>query len=161
MTLIILAALVSARFHHGHVVDPAARPAAIVLDALPSAVVKDEQVPKAFDWRSVDGTSMVTADVNQHVPTYCGSCWIHGTLAALNDRIKVARRGAFPDVMISRQAAMNCVPSLQDPDSPPPGCNGGDPWDIHKHLSTSPLPDETCQPYEAKNGVCDSAGQCR
>ena len=24
-----------------------------------------------------------------------------------------------------------------------------------------PLPDESCQPYEAKNGVCDASGQCR
>ena len=91
----------------------------------------------------------------------CGSCWIHGTLAALNDRIKIARGGAFPDVMLSRQAAMNCVPSLKAPDDPPPGCDGGDPWDIHHHLSKHPLPDETCQPYEAKNGVCDASGECR
>ena len=104
---------------------------------------------------------MVTTDVNQHIPTYCGSCWIHGTLAALNDRIKIARKGAFPDVMISRQAAMNCIKSRDAPDEPPPGCNGGDPWSIHEHMARSPLPDETCQPYEAKNGVCDASGQCR
>lgn len=86
--------------------------------------------------------------------------WIHGTIAALNDRIKVARGGAFPDVMISRQAAMNCVPSYNATE-PPPGCNGGDPWMIHSYLATARLPDETCQPYEAKNGVCDPAGRCR
>lgn len=91
----------------------------------------------------------------------CGSCWIHGTIAALNDRIKVARGAAYPDVMLSRQAALNCIRSRSAPDEPPQGCNGGDPWDIHEHLSHSPLPDETCQPYEAKNGVCDTSGVCR
>lgn len=104
---------------------------------------------------------MVTTDVNQHIPVYCGSCWIHGTLAALNDRIKIARKGAFPDVMLSRQTAMNCVVSLKAPEEPAPGCNGGDPWDIHAYMAKNPLPDETCQPYEAKNGVCDASGTCR
>ena len=99
--------------------------------------------------------------MNQHIPVYCGSCWIHGTLAALNDRIKIARAGAFPDVMLSRQAAMNCVPLLSAPDMPPPGCNGGDPWSIHSYMSKHPLPDESCQPYEAKNGMCNAEGQCR
>lgn len=144
--------------HHGHRVS--ARSAPLILTALPSITV--DTVPASFDWRSVDGVSYVTADVNQHIPVYCGSCWIHGTLAALNDRIKIARKAAFPDVMLSRQAAMNCVPSLQALDEPPPGCDGGDPWDIHTYMAKSgTLPDETCQPYEAKNGQCDAAGQCR
>jgi cathepsin X len=82
-------------------------------------------------------------------------------LAALNDRIKIARKGAFPDVMLSRQAAMNCVTALSAPDMPPPGCNGGDPWSIHSYMSKHALPDESCQPYEAKNGMCNAEGQCR
>lgn len=99
---------------------------------------------------------MVVADVNQHLPTYCGSCWIHGTIAALNDRIKIARGAAFPDVMLSRQVAMNCVSSNGSY-----GCEGGDPVAIHDYMTKNPLPDETCQPYEAKNGVCNPSGQCR
>ena len=83
---------------------------------------------------------MVTTDVNQHIPVYCGSCWIHGTLAALNDRIKIARKGAFPDVMLSRQTAMNCVVSLKAPEEPAPGCNGGDPWDIHAYMAKNHSP---------------------
>jgi cathepsin X len=163
MFLLPLAPLLAASpLHHGHRVNRAARTQPLILTALPSSTLADSEVPSVWDWRNLgDGVSMVTADVNQHIPVYCGSCWIHGTLAALNDRIKIARRGAFPDVMISRQAAMNCVPSLSTPEDAPPGCNGGDPWDIHTYLAHSPLPDETCQPYEAKNGVCDAANQCR
>ena len=159
LSTLLLCSATSA-IHHGHVVDRAARTQSLILTALPSAAA-DEALPSTFDWRNVDGKNFVTADVNQHIPIYCGSCWIHGTLAALNDRIKIARNAAFPDVMLSRQAAMNCVPLLSAPDMPPPGCNGGDPWSIHHYMSKHPLPDESCQPYEAKNGMCNAEGQCR
>jgi len=145
---------------HGHQ-RAAVRPPPLVLSALPS--LSAAAIPASFDWRNVGGRSLVTADVNQHIPTYCGSCWIHGTIAALNDRIKIARDGQFPDIMLSRQVAMNCVHALDDPHkkAAPSGCHGGDPWAIHSHMVHAPLPDETCQPYEAKNGMCDPAGQCR
>ena len=42
-----------------------------------------------------------------------------------------------------------------------PGCGGGDPWMIFEHMEREHVPDETCQPYEAKNGVCDAPGVCR
>ena len=152
---------VQSSVYHGHKVDHSSRPPQLVLSTLPSTSIADSEVPRNFDWRNIEGRSMVTADVNQHVPVYCGSCWIHGTLAMLNDRIKVARNAAFPDVMLSRQAAMNCVHDYQRPDAAAPGCDGGDPMSILLHMTRSPLPDESCQPYEARNGVCDAAGQCR
>eukprot|EP00930_Biecheleria_cincta_P072045 TRINITY_DN5948_c0_g1_i2.p1 TRINITY_DN5948_c0_g1~~TRINITY_DN5948_c0_g1_i2.p1 ORF type:complete len:396 (-),score=37.62 TRINITY_DN5948_c0_g1_i2:149-1246(-) len=117
-------------------------------------------LPKSFDWRDVNGVSLVTTDVNQHIPQYCGSCWIHGTTAALNDRIKVMRQGKFPDVMLSRQAIMNCVPA-PDGHGDPPGCNGGDTWMIHKYLSTNKTPDESCMPYQARNMGCAADTVCR
>ena len=149
--------------HHGHVSSLDFRPphlrerlASPRPDGLP-----DDVLPDHLDWRNVGGVSYVTADVNQHIPQYCGSCWIHGTTAALNDRIKLARRAAFPDAMLSRQALMNCVPSLQNASEPPPGCDGGDAWMLHTYLSEHAVGDESCLPYEAKNGACDAAGRCR
>ena len=151
---------------HGHVSSAGRRPAAreehLLDDRGPAPVttlsVSVVQPPDAWDWRNVDGINYATSDVNQHIPTYCGSCWVHGTVSALNDRIKVLRKARFPDVMISRQAVMNCVPATpvgDAPSGPPPGCGGGDPWMIHDYILEHPVPDETCQPYEAKNGVCD------
>mmetsp|Transcript_55787 Transcript_55787/g.120557 ORF Transcript_55787/g.120557 Transcript_55787/m.120557 type:complete len:395 (-) Transcript_55787:180-1364(-) len=130
--------------------------------ASPSGVelVGELPLPKVFDWRSVNGKSFVTSDVNQHIPQYCGSCWIHGTTATLNDRIKVFRGGAFPDVMLSRQALMNCVPQPNG-SYPAPGCNGGDAYQIHSYLKNNSVPDETCMPYQAKNGVCEPEWVCR
>lgn len=115
----------------------------------------------SFDWRAVNGVSLVTPDVNQHIPQYCGACWIHGTTSALNDRIKVMRKGQFPDVMLSRQAMMNCVPAANGTGDPPPGCNGGDAWMIHKYLASNKVPDESCMPYQARNMGCSSDTVCR
>jgi len=157
------AATASASSFHGHRSSAMHRPPAhheLIASPRPDAVLADGDVPRAFDWRNVNGISYVTADVNQHIPTYCGSCWIHGTVAALNDRIKIARQAAFPDAMLSRQALMNCVPD-HNASLPPPGCNGGDAWMIQHHLAHHSVGDETCPPYAARNGKCDALGRCR
>jgi len=123
-------------------------------------LVADDALPASWDWRNVSGRNLVTSDVNQHIPQYCGACWIHGTIAAYNDRIKIMRNGAFPDVMLGRQSVMNCVPA-PDGISPPPGCDGGDSWMIHKYLKERPMPDETCMPYIAQNMGCRDDTICR
>ena len=159
--------------HHGHVSSkwrPAHRETFLLAEnggRQPAPVA----LPSTFDWRNVDGVNYVTFDVNQHLPKYCGSCWVHGTVSALNDRIKIQRRAKFPDVMLSRQALMNCVPAspmngsqkalLAAAQAPPPGCDGGDPWMIHEYMQRVPIPDETCQPYEAQNQACNALGMCR
>lgn len=123
-------------------------------------LVATRALPSVFDWRNVGGTSFVTPDLNQHIPIYCGSCYIHGSVHALNDRIKVMRKAKFPDVMVSRQALMNCVP---DPagKGPPPGCNGGDAFQVHKYLHGNKIPDDSCMPYVAHNMGCTPLTICR
>ena len=48
---------------------------------------------------------------NQHIPP-CpqGSCWAHGTLSALADRIKIARQAnlGYADIQLSVQHMLNC-----------------------------------------------------
>jgi cathepsin X len=159
--LSLMFALPAAKIFHGHVRQT--RPVEaleFVTGVRPEHALAHEDIPASLDWRNVDGVSYVTADVNQHIPQYCGGCWIHGTLAALNDRIKMARKAAFPDVMLARQVVVNCVPPHNKSEAPP-GCNGGDPFLIHHYMKHKSIPDETCQPYEAKNGVCDDMGTCR
>eukprot|EP00929_Paragymnodinium_shiwhaense_P032365 TRINITY_DN17948_c0_g1_i1.p1 TRINITY_DN17948_c0_g1~~TRINITY_DN17948_c0_g1_i1.p1 ORF type:complete len:391 (+),score=90.07 TRINITY_DN17948_c0_g1_i1:99-1175(+) len=125
-----------------------------------ATLLGSSKLPENWDWRSVDGKNFAAPDVNQHIPQYCGSCWIHGTTASMNDRIKIMRMGQWPDVMLSRQALMNCVP--QDNGSyPGPGCDGGDFSMIFNYLLKNKVPDESCLPYAAKNGVCEAEFVCR
>lgn len=130
----------------------------LIISPLPAEYLDDASIPEHWDWRNVDGVSYVTSDVNQHIPQYCGSCWIHGTVAALNDRIKIKRQGQFPDVMLSRQMVVNCAKNESDV---APGCLGGEPWMVFKLMLREPVPDESCQPYEAKNSVCTPWHVCR
>ncbi len=39
----------------------------------------------------------------QHIPKYCGSCFLHATLSTIADRLKIAKGGKSPDVMLGRQ----------------------------------------------------------
>ncbi len=60
-----------------------------------------DDLPSVWEWNNIDNTSYITNIRNQHVPQYCGSCWAHAATSALSDRIKIARKGAWPDVNIS------------------------------------------------------------
>merc|ERR1740127_388223 len=67
-----------------------------------------EGYPSDFTWCNKDGVSYCTASLNQHIPQYCGSCWAHGSVSALGDRIKIARKARSPDVQLSVQHILNC-----------------------------------------------------
>lgn len=76
----------------------------------PRTLNKTKQNPKRAD---VDGVSHLTPSWNQHIPQYCGSCWAHGTLSMVQDRLKIAKvkaSDAAPDVMLGRQTLLNCAP---------------------------------------------------
>jgi len=123
-------------------------------------LLAEQPLPSSLDYRNLNGQNMVVSDWNQHIPNYCGSCWIHGTLSALSDRIKLMRNGQFPDVRLGRQSILNCVP---DPEGkgPPPGCHGGSPDMIHKYMYENKVPDESCMPYQGVNMGCQADTVCR
>mmetsp|Transcript_35672 Transcript_35672/g.54584 ORF Transcript_35672/g.54584 Transcript_35672/m.54584 type:complete len:100 (+) Transcript_35672:24-323(+) len=60
-----------------------------------------DEIPDSFQWNNANGTNLVTNMRNQHVPQYCGSCWAHAATSVLSDRIKIKRKGAWPDINIS------------------------------------------------------------
>jgi cathepsin X len=115
--------------------------------------------PKEYNWCDMDGKSYCTRSRNQHVPQYCGSCWAHGSISALGDRIKIARKGQGIDIDLSVQHILNCG----DVGS----CHGGSvagPYQFIKSLSEqgSGISYETSNPYlacssESQVGICPHA----
>jgi len=111
-----------------------------------------EKYPDDFTWCDKDGVNYCTMSRNQHIPQYCGSCWAHGALSALADRVKIARGGKGIDINPSVQHILNCNAGGS--------CHGGDSgalyqW-VHKNGGVST---ETSQPYlacssESKEGFC-------
>merc|ERR1719502_928796 len=120
---------------------------------LPHETLKSEDLPASFSWCD---KGMCTMSRNQHIPQYCGSCWAHGSVSALGDRIKIARKGKGIDINLSVQHLLNCgnVGS----------CHGGSvdgPYQWLHRLSQSGtgISYETQQPYlacssESQEGIC-------
>jgi cathepsin X len=76
-------------------------------------------LPASFNWGDIDGVSYLTHSLNQHIPQYCGSCWAHGALSALSDRIKIAREGLGDEINLSIQYILNCAGDVAG------SCHGG------------------------------------
>merc|ERR1712072_83804 len=122
----------------------------------PQDYIKDSDLPSNFTWCDKDGVNYCTKSLNQHIPQYCGSCWAHGAVSALGDRIKIARKGKGIDINLSVQHILNCggVGS----------CHGGsvdEPYQWIHQLSKSGkgISYDTSNPYlacssESDQGIC-------
>eukprot|EP00897_Mesotaenium_endlicherianum_P007528 jgi/Mesen1/6803/ME000035S06180 len=124
----------------------------LLLSARSHEAMAKSDLPKEFFWGNVSGVNYLTESKNQHIPQYCGSCWAFGTTSALSDRIKILRKAAWPDTVLSAQVLINCHGGGT--------CEGGNPYGVYEYMAKSGLPDETCQNYEAVDGVCRPFGQC-
>jgi len=98
--------------------------------------------------------------LNQHIPQYCGSCWAHGSVSALQDRINIKRNNKGINIQLSVQHMLNCggVGS----------CHGGTvdgPYQWIKSIGDKTgtgISYTTSQPYfacstENKEGLCKGA----
>ena len=114
------------------------------------------ELPETLIWNDVEGVNYLTNIRNQHVPQYCGSCWAHAATSALSDRIKIARKAAWPDINIAPQVLISC--SQDD------GCHGGEAYNAFEWMNKNEVTDETCSIYRARghdNGAeCSSMIQC-
>merc|ERR1712216_871918 len=108
--------------------------------------------PATHNWCDLNGTNFCTISRNQHIPQYCGSCWAHGAISALADRVKIARGGKGIDINPSIQHLLNCGTAGS--------CNGGDEGAAYQWiLKNGHIATETSQPYlacsrDSKEGFC-------
>jgi len=123
-----------------------------ITEPLPQDYINTADLPEEWDWRSVNGTNFLTWDKNQHIPTYCGSCWAQGTTSALSDRISIMRDGAWPSIDLAPQVLINCGGGGD--------CDGGNPGGVYTYAHRHGLPDQTCQAYQAKNLQCGDLAVC-
>merc|ERR1719231_2156811 len=124
---------------------------------LPHEYIATESLPTNFSWCDKDGVNYCTKSLNQHIPQYCGSCWAHGSVSALGDRIKIKRGGKGIDINLSVQHILNC--------GEVGSCHGGSvdgpyQWlhDISRRTGTG-IVYETSNPYmacssESTEGFC-------
>merc|ERR1712151_931713 len=122
-------------------------------------------LPDDFTWCNKDGVNYCTPSLNQHIPQYCGSCWAHGSVSALGDRIKIARKGEDAgttkgiEIDLSVQHILNCGNIGS--------CHGGSvdgpyQW-LHKMSKTGTgIAYDTANPYmacssESEQGFCPHA----
>ena len=135
---------------------------------LPHTYIDTSSLPNSFHWGNVSGTSYLTHSLNQHIPQYCGSCWAHGALSSLADRIKISRgfghaidaRHNAPgnkldsislldsfgdDINLSIQFILNCGTDVAG------SCLGGTATGTYEFIKSVSgfVPYDTCQPYIA------------
>lgn len=126
----------------------------VVYSPLPHEYIEKTDLPEEFDWRNVDGVNYCTKDLNQHIPVYCGSCWAHGAMSALGDRIKIERKAAWPDVNLSVQVILNCGTHIAG------SCHGGSGSGAYEFTHKHGVPDDTCQLYRAVDDECTDLNVC-
>lgn len=79
-----------------------------VIGTTPAEYMSAQDLPDELNWCDKDGVNYCTTSRNQHIPQYCGSCWAHGTVSALGDRIKIARKAKGTDINLAVQHILNC-----------------------------------------------------
>jgi hypothetical protein len=115
-------------FDYAHGPRPVDRSRSTASERVITPLPRYEDAPESWDVRSVGRakTNYASPSRNQHIPVYCGSCWAHGPLSALNDRFNLASKGAWPQTFLSPQHLVNCMPPPADKSQGAGGCFGGE-----------------------------------
>ncbi len=106
-------------------------------------------IPESVDWR-IDG-----AVTNVKDQAYCGSCWAHGAVGAIEGRVAI--RDRKPAVPLSEQYIVDCFWDLDHKDL---GCFGGQTEDAYHYITHTShgIPHEADYPYLGVNDYCHYDG---
>jgi len=121
----------------------------VVGEVVKTHIVRAATLPDSWCWKS---KGLLSTDLNQHIPVYCGSCWAHAAMSSLADRIMIQTNGTQRDVIPSIQVMINCGTAGS--------CNGGDSNAANAWVYKNGIPDVTCQQYQAKNMACNEMNTC-
>lgn len=107
------------------------------------------QLPENLFWGNYSGPlfppgNYLTQPKNQHIPQYCGACWVFSATSAMADRLRIAHNMAWPEILIAPQPVLSCYQ-----DDGMQGCNGGDHMNTYWWISQNGITDESCSPYRA------------
>ncbi len=112
-------------------------------------------LPESWNWGNINNINYLTKNLNQHIPQYCGSCWAHGALSSLSDRIKIKRNAKGIDINLPVQFLLNCGTNLAG------SCNGGDHYSAYAFIKEyGHIPFDTCLQYAACSSDSDEK-QCK
>jgi cathepsin X len=157
LLLLAVIAVASAGPHRGSKIIkmPGHTMARYVTEPEPYQYLNKSAVPTSWDWRNVNGVNLVTKDLNQHIPQYCGSCWAHGSMSALADRISIMRKGAWPQINLAIQYILNCGTDVAG------SCFGGSATGAYQFVKEKGIPPDTCLLYQADDFECSPINTCR
>jgi MYXO-CTERM domain-containing protein len=100
----------------------------------------------SFSWNNLKGLDWMTPVRSQGS---CGSCFVFGSVAAMESEFKYMTRDPMLDVNLSEQAVISCISwgSCK---------SGGTAEEVGMRLKSQGVPDESCYPYTASEGSCES-----
>jgi len=73
----------------------------------PSQIIDTGALPETWWWGNADGQNYLSWMVNQHIPSYCGSCWAQAAVGSMSDRINIQNKNT-PRVFLSAQNLIDC-----------------------------------------------------
>jgi hypothetical protein len=100
-------------------------------------------LPKSFDWRSVDN---INYDSPIRKQGECGSCYAIAAVSVLESRVRIKTNNRDKPVL-SPSSVVSCSRYNQ-------GCAGGYPFLVGKHAKDFGFVEESCQPYSESDGLC-------